>query len=195
MRERKKSGGCLLLSVTLQHRLPTLHMCLSRKEKNIKMPVALGDVIHLLLENYLTPGCAIRMMRCNQAFYDVVLSHATFWKYVAHDLELTFVSNTGVLRVLRKNPNRCKECGSKKGRPALLCNGKRMTSVCLQCAAEINGYNELVCRKQIFHNEGKIWSKKRRIVLAGLHHARNTRNNKHLYWGFEWRKPCRGRLL
>ena len=151
------------------------------------------QVVDFLLHAYsITPGCAIRLSRCNREIRHIVMHHQFFWKYIALKMgHLRFRSNDFTLRCVK---SRCRECGITSGRNTLTRYAQRIDKViiCNECASHINAYNELVDRQQIFAKEGTCWSTKRRVLLSGLHFARRTINKKLLYWGFEWRKTLRG---
>lgn len=157
------------------------------------------EIANLLLDcNYIKIGTAIRLSRCNKYLWHIVNKHQLFWKYMAKFMGLKrFRTNEVLIRSIRESCTRCRECGSPKGLHTMT-TGLKKTLICKVCSSEEGGYCELVCRKQIFAKCINIWSKKRRVLLEGLHYARKTRNNKFLYWGFEWRKrhkTCRVRNL
>tara|TARA_B100001778_G_C18440553_1_gene562109 strand:+ start:272 stop:727 length:456 start_codon:yes stop_codon:yes gene_type:complete len=138
----------------------------------------------------LSIGDIIRLTRCNSDLLYMIKSHDFLWKTIG--MRMGYKKNRSI-QYIQKNlydSKWCRECAVKKGLITFTRLHKPIY-ICMECANEKNGYSELVCRAQIFEKEGVVWSKKRRALLSGLHVARKTTNNKILYWGFEWRRPCK----
>ena len=149
------------------------------------------NILEILLQNdNLSLGNIIRISRLNSATHHLIHSHQLLWQFKSYDLG--FKRKYDCYHIIHKinESKRCRECGHKNGLKAISHN-RNQVYICSNCIQEKKSYSELVCRSEIFKNEGKIWSKKRRIILAGLHLARVGQNNKYYYWGFQWRQPLR----
>jgi len=149
------------------------------------------DVFEILLQNNnISLGDVIRLTRVDRTLYTFINSHQLLGIFKSH--ELGFKRKYPIHNIIQKikQTNRCRECGYRYGLKTLSTKSK-CVHICSTCAQEKNSYSELICRYDIFRNEKCVWSKKRRIILAGLHLARVGRNNKYFYWGFEWKKPLR----
>ena len=148
----------------------------------------LSHIFEILLQtNSLSLGTIYRLSRLNSEWHYVIMHHQLLSKFKSNDLG--YVKCHNIFRQI-KNSTRCRECGSKNGLITNTRNNKRVY-ICLKCSEEKYSYNELITRHEIFKDEGHVWSKKRRIILNGLHLARVGRAGKHYYWAFQWRQPFR----
>ena len=146
----------------------------------------LHDILEILIQNNnLKIGSIIRMSRTNTMIREIIYTHQFLWRYKSVELGYKLFHDDIIDRI--KHSCRCRECGHKNGLKTMSSNGIAVY-ICKECTLETMSYNELVCRAQIFKNEGNLWSKKRRIILQGLDLARISRNNKQYYWAYQWNK-------
>ena len=150
-----------------------------------------ADVLEILLQNDdINLGSICRVSRVNKDIHSFIKSHHLLWKFKSYDLGYKKKYDFYDILHKIKEGKRCRECGAKNGLETISHKFNHVY-ICSSCMQQKYSYSELVCRSEIFKNEKNVWSKKRRLILSGMHVARRGQNNKYYYWAYKWRQPFR----
>jgi len=144
------------------------------------------SVFEILLQSGINAGFALRLSMTNKSFYNCLMKHSYYWKYVSlQKLKWTsFKLNDDVIKSI-KNTKKCRECGTSKCYPAIT-TSKYSIFLCVSCTNEEKGFSELYSRQTIFSGVN-VWSHKRKFLNV-LTVAKKGTSNKFLYWAFEVKK-------